>query len=270
MHVRKLRHRDLVSRAIAGAAVLISAYLLKSFYSQASSEDLTWIIGPTAWLTEIFSNLSFNHEPGYGWVDVKHNAVIAPACAGVNFLIISFCMSSFQILWMKRSPKKLITGIITAGLISYAATIIANTARITLSVALFKTDIYFDWLTPGMLHRVNGTVIYYLFLCICSYIINYRLTSSDSENPTSTTCVTGRKLILVVPLFWYLLFSLGVPFANNAWKNNPEQFITHALSVGLITSALTLISFKAQYLYIRVNNALDKHKSQRQGAIQSE
>lgn len=258
MYWERLIHRGLISRAITGLAVLISAYLLKSFYSQAGSEDLTWIIGPTAWLTEIFSDLAFIHEPGYGWVDAANNAVIAPVCAGVNFLIISFCMSSCQILWKTRSPKKLIIGVITAGLASYAITVVANTARITLSVALLEPDIYFVWLTPGMLHRVSGTVVYYMILCIYSYSINCFSRNSDSENPTRINSLIGRKLILIAPLFWYLLLSLGVPFANNAFRNNPEQFITHASSVGIVTTALTLLLVKAQYLYIRMRKALNK------------
>lgn len=260
MHWGRLIHRGLLSRAITGLAVLISAYLLKSFYSQAGSGDLAWIIGPSAWLTEIFSDLSFTHEPGYGWVDAHHNAVIAPVCAGVNFLIISFCMSSCQILWKTGSPKRLFTGVITAGLASYALTVVANTARIILTVALFKPDIYSEWLTPGMLHRVCGTVVYYLFLCIYSYSINYCSRNSDSENPARTCSSIGRHFILIVPLFWYLLLSLGVPFANNAFRNNPQQFITHAFSVGVVTSTLTLILFNTQYFYIRVCMALEKYR----------
>lgn len=251
-------HRGLINKFIAGSTVLITAYLLKSFYSQANSEGLVWIIAPTAWLTEIFSHLSFIHEPGYGWVDAQHSVVIAPVCAGVNFLIISFCMSSCQILCKTTSPKNQITGVITAGLASYALTVVANAARIILSVALLKPDIYSGWLTPGMLHRVAGTVVYYLLLCMYSCSINYWFVNRGIDEPGGADSPTGRQFILLVPLFWYLLLSLGVPFANNAFRNNPEQFIAHALGVGVVTSLLTLVFFNAQYLYIRMSRVQDK------------
>ena len=84
-------------KLVVTSIVLAAAYLLKAYYSGAASEDLIWIIGPVARLVELFSDFNFVHEPGYGWVDVEHDVVIAPACAGVNFYIIAFCMSAFQL-----------------------------------------------------------------------------------------------------------------------------------------------------------------------------
>lgn len=238
-------------KLIVGSLVLTAALLLKTFYSHADSEDLVWIIGPTAFLTETFSNLSFIHESGFGWVDVQHNVVIAPVCAGVNFLIISFCMSSFQLMWRGASLKKIIASIIIAGLGAYVLTVTANTLRITLSVALFKPNIYSEWLTPDMLHRVSGTVVYYLFLCFYSSLISCSFRNKKSARQELDSSLSTR-FVLFAPLFWYLLFSLGVPFANNAFQANPDLFITHALSVCVVTTFLTLILIKAQYLLIRL------------------
>ena len=238
-------------KLIVGSLVLTAAFLLKTFYSHADSEDLVWIIGPTAFLTETFSNLSFIHESGFGWVDVQHNVVIAPVCAGVNFLIISFCMSSFQLMWRGASLKKIIASIIIAGLGAYILTVTANTVRITLSVALFKTDIYSEWLTPDMLHRVSGTVVYYLFLCFYSCLISCSFRNKKSVRQELDSLLS-KQFVLFAPLFWYLLFSLGVPFANNSFQTNPDLFITHALSVCVVTSLLTLVFIKAQFLLIRL------------------
>ena len=94
---------------------MVAAYVLKDYYSRAGSGELAWIIGPTAFITEMFSSLSFSPEPGYGWVDVQRNVVIAPVCAGANFLIIAFCMSAFQIIWKTHSLRDMTTGIVLAG-----------------------------------------------------------------------------------------------------------------------------------------------------------
>jgi exosortase K len=230
-------------RVIGSAVVLAGAYLLKDFYSQAGSEQLAWIIGPTALLTEIFSGLAFVHEPGFGWLDVQHHTVIAPVCAGVNFLIIAFCMSSFQILWKKDSPKEMIVGVIIASSASYLITLIANATRITLSVLLFSFDIYSAWVTPEMLHRVAGIVIYYLLLFSYSSAISHFFKNAAGAPPASNGPIS-RHIVLLAPLFWYLAFSIGVPVANNALHNNPEQFIAHSLTIGAVTAGLTVILFK--------------------------
>lgn len=229
-----------VLKLIIGSMVLISAFLLKTFYSQASSDDLLWIIGPTAYLTETFSSLSFIREPGYGWVDFDQHVVIAPACAGVNFLIISFCMSSFQILWRRLSLKELITWIIIAGCASLVLTVIANTARITLSVTLFRADIYSELLTPGSLHRISGTGVYYTFLCLYCCLINFIFQINGSKHQVYNGSIS-KQLILISPLFWYLSFSLCLPIVNNSIRTFPDPFLEHALTVSGIAIMLTLL-----------------------------
>ncbi len=233
--------------------VITAAYQLKGFYRQAGTEQLAWIIGPTAWVTELFSGLSFTPEPGYGWVDTAHNVVIAPVCAGVNFLIIAFCMSAFQILWKKRSLKALTIGIILAGLASYLLTICANAIRIILASTLFNLDIYNEWLTPDMMHRIAGTVVYYLLLYGHAQVINWGVSVQNNrgrvrENPF------GTQMLLLIPLFWYLLFTVCVPFANDSLRRDPEMFLRHAATVGAVTLVLTLIFHLVHRCFLCVRN----------------
>ena len=246
-------------KLIGGAIILTAAYLLKAYYSQASSEDLSWIITPTAVLTEMFSSLSFVHEPGYGWVDVQKNVVIAPVCAGVNFLIIAFCMSSFQILWKTRSPRGLISGVMIAGTASYLLTVIANAARIILSVMMFRLDFYTEWVTPEMVHRITGIVVYYLLLCFYSCVVSCYFRTTDSSRQDLVGLV-NRQAMLLAPLFWYVLFSVGVPLANNSLGNDPELFITHGMTVGLVTTIVTVILYKTLRLYGFVRSRKGEHQ----------
>src|SRR6185503_7206097 len=70
-----------------GAAVA-AAYGLKLFYSRASAEDLAWILVPTARAVGWLRGEGLTLSPGAGWVAPDGSYYIAPACAGVNFLIL--------------------------------------------------------------------------------------------------------------------------------------------------------------------------------------
>lgn len=231
-------------RPVGMTVAIALAMLLKLYYSRAGSEDLAWIIGPTALLTEIFSGLSFSHEPGFGWVDARHQVVIAPVCAGVNFLIISFCMSSFQILRRNgASFQGLLNTLVIAGLAAYLTTIIANTTRIILAITMFGLDPLAGWLTPDMVHRVVGVAVYYLFLCFFSFVIDRFSGRAHAGSPGGGVPPYG-KAALLIPLFWYLLFSVGVPLLNNSSNPFRGQFITHAATVVVVTAVMTVILYK--------------------------
>src|SRR5688572_30560726 len=94
------RMRQTIARGLREHASLFLltaaiALALKQHYSQAGSDDLTWILRPTAWLVERWSGMSFEWEPRGGFVNYARRIVIAPACAGVNFLIVTFSMAAF-------------------------------------------------------------------------------------------------------------------------------------------------------------------------------
>lgn len=239
--IDRRKNRDLVIRAGYGSAVLVAAYLLKLFYRQADAGDLAWIIAPTAWLTETLSDLSFTREAGFGWQDLHHQVVIAPACAGVNFLIIAFCMASFLVLRSTPvSGTSLTAGITAAALSSYLLTITANTARIIVSTILYETVVYLPWLTPGMLHRLSGTAIFYGALCLYSRIWCVALAERLGEDGDPAVRPGGQSL-RSSPLLWYLAVSIGIPITNHAFTNNPELFVRHAVSVIAVTVAINLI-----------------------------
>lgn len=239
--IDRRKRRDQVIRAGYGVAVLTAAYLLKSFYRQADAGELAWIIAPTAWLTEALSELSFTPEAGYGWQDLHHRVVIAPACAGVNFLIIAFCMASFLVLRSTPASGKSLTGGITAAALSaYLLTITANTARIIVSTILYDTVVYPPWMTPGMLHRLSGTAIFYGALCLYYQIWFVVLAESLCEDGGRAVQPGGQSL-RSSPLLWYLAVSIGIPISNHAFTNDPELFVRHAVSVITVTMTINLI-----------------------------
>jgi exosortase K len=238
------RRSALIYKLPVVLSVLAAAYLLKAFYSQASSEDLIWITGPVAYFAEMFSSLKFVHETGYGWIDFDQQVVIAPACAGVNFMIISFCLSAFQLTGRTRSFVGILALLLSAACCSYALTIFANVLRILLSAFFFKVEFYFSWATPAAVHRLVGTCVFYLLLFAYSRGISACLKRRAPEcRPAEKQKPLYGRVMFLMPLFWYLTFSVAVPLANRSFRINPELFLRHAFSVGAATSLLTLLLF---------------------------
>ncbi len=232
-------------KLIACLAVLVVAYFLKAYYSQADSESLAWIMAPTAYLSERLSGIPFLREPGFGWVNLEHGFVIAPACAGVNFLIVAFCLSSFQVIFRSRSVVLLAGLVFCAGTTAYLLTIVANGIRIWVSVIFYRAEPGFTWFSPAEIHRIVGVTIYYLFLCFYYQAVSFILRDKKGIMQHS-----GRKepmgssgLVFFVPLAWYLLFSIGMPYMNDAYRRSPELFFEHLVSVGATSVFITLVLF---------------------------
>src|SRR6185295_7318925 len=74
---------------VAGVA---AAYGLKLAYSRAAVEDLRWILAPTAGLVGALRGERLAAVAS-GWAPQDGSYVIAPACAGVNFLILALVVS---------------------------------------------------------------------------------------------------------------------------------------------------------------------------------
>jgi exosortase K len=120
-----------------GIFIVLASFLavgLKYHYSEAGSEDLVWILRPTASLVEWISGIPFEEEAHTGFVSYARRIVIAPACAGVNFLIIAFCMAAFSSLHrIQRQRVKWLW--LTGSLVSaYGLTVFANAVRIMVSI----------------------------------------------------------------------------------------------------------------------------------------
>lgn len=151
--------------------VLFIAYGLKRHYSSAVSDELVWILGPTSWLVEALTGIPFVLEKGAGFVSRQAMIAITKSCAGVNFLIIVFCMTTFSVLpKIKQLKSKLIT-LFCIGAGAYFATLIANTVRIMVAIYLYSNDIHFGWFSQARIHRIEGIAIYFVFLWLVYFYI---------------------------------------------------------------------------------------------------
>ena len=236
---------------------LLVAFGLKYHYSQARSDDLVWILGPTAVLVEQLSGIDFEKEAHTGYVNNEHRVIIAPVCAGVNFYTIAFCMAVFcgipAIGPLRSKALWLAASLIAA----YLLTLVVNALRIILAIYLYDMDMYSTWITPKRVHRLEGTVIYFFFLYLFYRIIKkglhgYRCRELAAAGQKSRPTVFFKPgsayrstLAGLVPLFWYSLITLVVPLLNGAARDNGARFVEHS---GMVVIGC-LIVLAAVYLF---------------------
>ena len=192
------------------ACTLLAAFALKSYYAEASANDLRWILGPTTVLVERMTGCSFEFEAGAGYISKANFFLIAPSCSGVNFLMTSFLMLSLKWIWSFRSKTDQILSFPLAATIAFLATLLANSVRISLAMR-------FQTLNNGPFHRIEGIVIYFGFLLILFLLAEK---APKIRRPW-------------FPLLIYYACALGIPLANGASEQG-IPFWEHALFVLII------------------------------------
>ncbi len=217
------------NRIAQWVVVLLCAFALKLFYSTASANQLRWILAPTTALVELVSGTEFEFESYAGYLSSDRRFLIAPSCAGVNFLIAAFLMLSARKLLRDRTQNIAWGFIPAAALVAYLATLAANTVRITVALWLGQMPLESSWLSPDQLHRFEGIFIYFGFLLLL-FVVSEKVSSGI------TSGLFGKSLF---PLLVYYATMLGIPLANGAYRQG-YGFWEHALFVLLIPLLLIL------------------------------
>lgn len=211
------REDDRSFRPAQWICVLICAYALKHFYSTAEPDQLRWILAPTARIIQLLTGVSFAFEPGAGYLNREHLILIAPACSGINFLITAFVMLSF----LRLAEGKGWLSIPASALMAYAATLLTNAVRITLSMQLQKAQLTAGWLDAARVHRIEGIVIYFGFLLVLF------------------VCGSSFRRNLWIPVIVYYIAAIGVPFLNGAFRQG-SPFWEHIAFVFILPMLVLL------------------------------
>ena len=251
-----IRKRIDLKNAFLYLFVLLIAFGLKYHYSKAGSDALVWILAPTAALVEQISDIPFEYETGTGFVNSNYRVIIAPSCAGVNFLIIAFCMAAFCGLHLLQRRRDKLLWMAFSGLNAFVVTIAVNALRIILAIYLYRINIYADWITPDRMHRLAGIVIYFFFLCLIYMIIHkglQRFRRNCRARPARIVHFL-RTSVTMPPLLWYALMTLGVPLVNAAYIGNGTRFVEHiAMIAGGCLIVMTAV-FLIQWGWRRLKN----------------
>jgi exosortase K len=187
--------------------VLLCALTLKLYYSTANANELRWILAPTTLLVELVTGSRFEFESFAGYINGDRSFVIAPSCAGVNFLITAFLMLALRKLWADRSQNQSVNVawrfIPVTALFAYLATLIANTVRISTALRLQRVPLEIGWLTRDQLHRFEGILIYFGFLLLL-YIVSEEISNRTASVDDSLPLTSAGSAVLLKQSFFPL------------------------------------------------------------------
>jgi len=228
---------------------LFIALGLKYHYSRAGSDDLLWVLSPTAGLVEYLSGIRFEKEENTGYVNHERQVIITPSCASINFMIIAFCMTSFSGLnALRRSRlKNLWLGI--SFLTAYALTLFVNAFRIIVSIHSYEAEWFQSWGPAEMVHRIEGVFIY--FTCLIFFYsmigkilrwIQYKAGKKEDRFDSFPSFFKTASTTFI-PVFWYCGITIGVPLLNRAYQKGGQGFVEHSLVVLSVCLLVFVIFF---------------------------
>lgn len=154
---RVREHRWRIAGVLVALAVVVAG---KQFYRDATAAELGWILAPTAQLVSWITGGNFLYEAGPGWVDPQIGFIIAPPCAGLNFALAAFLALALGGLPGMHSLRTTVIRIAAAGALAYLATLVVNTIRIAIAVAMHQGTIDIAGHDRAELHRIEGIVVY--------------------------------------------------------------------------------------------------------------
>ena len=238
---RKDLQIHLIKNGVYYLLIMLTAWGLKYHYSRAGSEELAWILAPTAGLVELVSGVQFENEAHTGFVSQGFRIIIAPACAGINFMIVAFCMAAFGGMHTFKHHGLKLIWLCTNFINAYLLAIFVNTVRIIVSIYSYNAHLHWGWLTAARIHRLEGIVIYFFFLSLFYMIISKVLrrvrakanfqNSGAAESEILKSTYFSLSSAGLIPFFWYGLITLGVPLINGALKADSARFTEHSLMV---------------------------------------
>lgn len=190
-------------------------YAFKRFCSGASATELDFLLAPSAALVHGVTGYDFVAESGAGYVSREAHVIIAPACSGANFAIIAFTSLALGFLGRFASRLASLVWLAVAAATAYAATLVANAARISLALHLEHSRALSGWFSAGAVHRAVGVAIY-LGALVALYLVAER--------------AFGRRTADVrLPLGCYVAVTLATPLLGGAGLC--PEFISHATVV---------------------------------------
>jgi exosortase K len=235
------------------ASVLLAAGA-KLAYSRLGPDDLRWMTGPTQALVGLVSGIDFTYETGYGYVNFAHRLVISKACTGVNYLLAVFGLLTFTLVPVVRGQRRklLLVGALAA--CAYAVTVLVNSLRIALGVALHEGGFAWGWLSAGRVHRLAGIVLYFLSLvgvhAMGRHVVRQWHGGSRAASP-----------LLMAPLLCYGLVALALPLLNGAFAARPHLFAEHCAWIVSVTLLLSAFGAGYRRAVRRARNSASSGKS---------
>lgn len=237
-------------------AALVLILGIKYWYGRAGSEELEWILLPTARWVEVISGIPFEKAPQNGYVNHSLRFMIAPSCSGVRFMLVAFSVLAFPFIHRMRTAGKGWGWMMFAIPAAYLYTIVTNGLRIALAAYLpslleksMEMPLLPGWLTQEKLHTLIGTAVYFaslLFLYRGTEMILRRLGLGDgAENGgggavRTDACFARVFLRYLPPAVCYFTAVLFIPLLRRIYRNDWAGFWDYA---GLVTVVCLAVLF---------------------------
>ena len=220
-----------ITNPIFPACSLLLAYGLKSYFSRADAAQLSWMLKPTASLVSMATGIRFHMEPELGFVDSGHTLIIAPGCAGGNFMVIALLLVAWTGISRTHAIREKTVWLLLSPVIAYWATIAVNSIRVILSIYLYRAPIYSAHVTREGVHRLAGVIIYVSGLYLIQGLIKRLLYLSGRRRlPAAQFQARSDNC---QPILWYLLIVIVVPLLNHPASLLSSLFLEHCASVAL-------------------------------------
>lgn len=217
-------------------AVAVVALQLKHHYSTAAVADLEWMLRPLSLLLEWFTGHEFHRDSNYEWVSESADVRLVKACAGINFMLMSFmayawvarpdrCMSADPLPWIARQLLLLCAALIA----SWATCLLANSLRIIIAMTAISRGWELDaiGIAATELHRLIGMVVYVPLL-------SFQVMLGNRSN---------TRDVFAAPVLLYLLLMVVVPLLTGNALQHPALFGKHLLNVSVMIAVMCGIYF---------------------------
>ena len=220
----------------------LAALALKAQYSHATVADLAWVLRPTAAVVGWLRRQPLHLDGDRGWMAPGASFIIAPPCAGVNFLIVVFVISALGFAHRFRSVRQQWSWLLLVAGVAYGLTIAVNSLRIVAAVALYRAEIHGAWLTPERVHRLAGTMIYLAGLWVAWMVLDRVSATLAAQSRESQVQRDWFSRAVLVPGA-YIGMTVALPLLNGAWWQFGTRYLEHAITVSLLAvSTLLLLS----------------------------
>jgi exosortase K len=128
--------RDRVADYGCIVLALALAWELKALYSRAGFEDLSWVLSPTRRLVEWLTGDVFEPEAGRGYLSRDRLYLIAPACVGVNFMVVAFVSLVAGLVPTRSTVWERCLLLAASAPAAFGVTVLANATRIVIALRL--------------------------------------------------------------------------------------------------------------------------------------
>lgn len=145
---------------VVAVAALI-AWGMKRHYADARSDDLAWILSPTARVVGVMTRTTFVLQPGEGYLSRDRLFLIEKSCAGINFMVAAFGMLVLALLHRVGCRISAVRVLGVSLLASYSTAVVVNAVRIAVAMWLADHPVALSTFRASDVHRVEGIVVYF-------------------------------------------------------------------------------------------------------------